>query len=350
MTMLTIHDLETPALLVDLDRMEGNIQRMQAHCDALGLAFRPHIKTHKIPEIARLQVEAGAQGIACQKVSEAEVFAQAGFNDIQIPYNIVGASKTARLAELALYNRVTVTADSLEVIEGLSQAASHDDMAIRVLIELETALKRTGAQPHEVVELAQRIEAAEHLHFAGIMAYPSDLSARPLVQEALHLLDRAGIGVDIVSGGGTGAALVAGEFPELTELRVGTYVFNDYTCVRRGWADLDDCALLVAATVVSLPGKDRAVLDSGSKTLTPEVFDGEYGYILEYPQARIYRLAEEHAFVDLTDCDERPAIGERVHVLPVHVCVAVNMHDAIYGVRGEVVETTWQVAARGRVW
>lgn len=349
-----ISEIETPALLVNLDIMERNIQRMQTRCNQLGLSFRPHIKTHKIPEIARMQVEAGAAGIACQKVSEAEIFAASGFNDIQLPYNIVGAQKTARLADLALYNRITVTADHISVIAGLADAAKRDNVTIRVLVELETDIHRTGARPDEVVTLAQRIEQEENLHFAGIMAYPSDLSARPIIQEAMHFLDRAGIGVDIVSGGGTGGALCAHEIEELTELRVGTYVFNDWGSVYKGWASLEDCALTVVATVVSRPNHDRVILDSGSKTLSSDrlVVDGKpvFGYIVEYPEAHIYQFAEEHAFVDMSRCADRPVIGEQVHVIPAHVCVAVNLHDRIYGIRGDQVEKEWAVAARGRVW
>jgi D-serine deaminase-like pyridoxal phosphate-dependent protein len=345
-----ISEVETPALLIDIPKMRHNIQRMQRRCDGLGLAFRPHIKTHKTPEIARMQLEAGAVGIACQKVSEAEVFAASGFNDIQIPYNIVGAAKTARLAELALYNRITVTVDHLNVIAGLADAAKKDDLTIRVLIELATAIQRTGAQPSEVVTLAQRIEKEEHLHFAGIMAYPSDPQARPIIREALDLLDRAGIGVDTVSGGGTGAAHHAHQLPELTELRVGTYVFNDWTTVTNGWAQLEDCALKVAAAVVSRPTHDRAILDSGSKTLAADKAQGTHGYILEYPEAKIYALNEEHGFVDFSACEERPVIGERVHVIPAHVCVAVNLHDRLYGTNGDQIDVIWQVAARGKVW
>jgi D-serine deaminase-like pyridoxal phosphate-dependent protein len=349
-----ISEIETPALMVNLDIMERNIKQMQTRCNQLGLSFRPHIKTHKIPEIARMQVDAGATGIACQKVSEAEIFAAAGFNDIQLPYNIVGAQKTGRLADLALYNRITVTADHISVIAGLADAAKVDNVGIRVLIELETDLHRTGTRPEEVVGLAERIEKEENLHFAGIMAYPSDLSTRPIIQEAMHYLDRAGIGVDIVSGGGTGGALHAHEIEELTELRVGTYVFNDWTCVQKGWAALEDCALTVATTVVSRPTHDRVILDGGSKTFSSDriAADGKtvFGYILEYPEAHIYQFAEEHAFVDMSRCKDRPVIGEQVHVVPVHVCVAVNLHDRIYGIRGDQVEKEWAVAARGRVW
>lgn len=345
-----VYDLETPSVLIDLDRMQANIQRMQARCNDLGLAFRAHIKTHKIPDIARMQIEAGAVGIACQKVSEAAVFAEAGFNNIQIPYNIIGKQKTARLADLALYNQVTVAADSQECIAGLSEAAEANDIRLRVMVDLVTDIQRTGAPVDRVVELAQMIDNDEHLHFAGLLVYPSNPIVRPDLQEALRRLHEAGIGVDTISGGGTGAALHAHEMPELTELRVGTYVFNDWTTVRNGWCNLEDVAMRVAATVVSRPTPTRAILDSGSKTLTSEIIDGGYGYIEEYPEARIYKLNEEHAFVDLSNCEEQPSIGERVHVLPVHTCVVTNMHNQIYGVRGEEVEVTWTVAARGLVW
>ncbi|GAB4511835.1 MAG: D-TA family PLP-dependent enzyme [Anaerolineae bacterium] len=346
---MNIYDLETPAVLIDLERMERNIQRMQAHCNSLGLAFRPHIKTHKIPEIARMQLDAGAVGIACQKISEAEVFAQAGFNDIQIPYNIVGAAKTRRLVDLVLYNRVTVAADHLLVISGLAEAAKKEDLAIRVMLELGTDAERTGAQPDQMVEFAKRIDVDENLHFAGLIVYPSNPSVRPALQETLSLLHHAGIGVDTVSGGGTGAARLAKEVPELTELRVGTYVFNDWTCVMRKWADMDDCAMVVAATVVSHPTADRVILDSGSKTLAADTIDGGHGFIMEYPDAYIYKLNEEHAYVDMSRCTTRPVIGDRVHVIPVHACVVMNLHDRIYGYRGEQVEVEWTTAARGKV-
>lgn len=347
---MRIEELETPSVLIDLDRMEANIRAMQALCDSHGLAFRPHIKTHKIPAIARLQIEAGAKGLACQKVSEAEVFAQAGFNDIQIPYNIVGAKKTGRLVDLALYNKITVSADSPAVIAGLGEAAAAHDMSLRVLVELMTDIRRAGTDVNHVVQLAQQIDSHENLHFAGLLVYPSNPTVRPALQEALALLHAAGLGVDVVSGGGTGAAIHAAEMPELTELRVGTYVFNDWTTVDNGWTTLDRCAMTVRATVVSRPEEGRAILDSGSKTLSSDVRDGLYGHVVEYPDARIYKLNEEHGFLDLSACDDRPDVGEIVHIIPVHTCVVTNLHNQIYGVRNGEVEVTWPVAARGLVW
>jgi D-serine deaminase-like pyridoxal phosphate-dependent protein len=164
------------------------------------------------------------------------------------------------------------------------------------------------------------------------------------------MLDSAGIGVDAVSGGGTGAVIHADEVPELTEIRVGTYVFNDWTTAARGWCMLEDCAMTVQATVVSRPTEGRAILDSGSKTLSSDVYEGGYGYIVEYPGARVYRLNEEHAFVDVSTCDPAPDIGDVVSVIPVHTCVVTNLHNSIYGVRGGSVEVEWEVAARGLVW
>lgn len=348
--MATVHDLETPSVLIDLGRMEANIHRMQDYCNQHGLKFRPHIKTHKIPEIAQMQLAAGAVGIACQKLTEAQIFIDEGINDIQIPYNIVGPQKTARLADLSLYNRITVSADHPAVIAGLSDAAKANEISIRVMVDLVTEIGRTGAPVEEVVQLARKIDADDHLHFAGILVYPSNPSIRPYLQEALFDLNHAGIGVDSVSGGGLGASLTAHQVPEITELRVGTYLFNDWGSVRKGWAELDNCAMTVMATVVSRPTSDRVILDSGSKTLSSDHFEGEYGYIMEYPEARIYQLNEEHAYVDMSECDDRPIIGERVHIVPVHTCVVTNLHNQIYGVDGENLEVIWNVAARGMVW
>ncbi len=347
---MDIHELETPAVLIDLDRMERNIARVQKLCDDSGVKLRPHIKTHKIPEIARMQIEAGAVGIACQKVSEAEVFAQAGLNDILIPYNTIGGTKPARFADLALYNRMTTSADNKAVLAGLSEAAKALDLRLRVLVELGTEIERTGASVEDVIELAKTVEKDEHLHFAGLQVYPSYPSIRPTLQEVLKRLHEAGLGVDVVSGGGTGAVLQAAEVPELTEIRVGTYVFNDWGTLERGWCAPEDCAMTVCATVVSRPTENRAILDSGSKTLSSDIYDGGYGHLQEYPAARIYKLNEEHAYVDLSACDAKPDVGEVVSVLPVHACVVTNLHNQLYGVRGDQVELTWAVAARGRVW
>ena len=231
MAISRLSDLETPSVLIDLDKMEDNIASMQQHCDALRLKYRPHIKTHKIPDIARRQIEAGAVGIACQKVSEAEVFAAAGFSDIQIPYNVVGERKTRRLAALARHATVTVTVDSKPVVDGIARAAQAAEVTINMMVELVSLGERTGTTPAAALALAQHIAATENLRFAGIMIYPSDAAIRPRLLESLALLADAGIAVENISGGGSGASSDAHLLPELTELRVGTSIFWDWNSV-----------------------------------------------------------------------------------------------------------------------
>lgn len=350
MTFETVHDLETPSVLVDMTVMEGNIAAMQKRCDDLGIQFRPHIKTHKIPDIARRQVEAGAVGIACQKVSEAEVFADAGFDDIQIPYNIVGERKTRRLAALAKRADVTVTVDSRAVVDGIAAAAQRAGVTVNMMVELVALNQRTGTTPEHALELARRIVAAEGLHFAGVMIYPSDAAIRPRLQKTLALLEAAKIEVEMVSGGGSGAILESHLLPELTEMRVGTYVFWDWGSVDKGMTSFDRCAMRIRASVVSAHEASRVILDSGSKTVNAETVNGLLGYIVEYPDARFHQANEEHGFVDCTACAAMPKVGDIVHIIPVHTCVVTNLHNQLYGVRGEAIEQVWDVAARGLVW
>ncbi len=350
MTFATVQDLETPSVLIDLDLMEANIAEMQSKCDALGIAFRPHIKTHKIPAIARRQLDAGATGIACQKVSEAEVFADAGFDDIQIPYNIVGARKTRRLAELAKRAKVTVTVDSQPVIDGIAAAAQAVGATIYMMVELVSLGQRTGTTPEAALAHAQRILAAENLSFAGLMIYPSDAAIRPRLQQTLALLEAAGIPVEQVSGGGSGAISDMRVLPELTEMRVGTNVFWDWNSVSAGYAGFDKCAMRVRASVVSANEPGRVILDSGSKSIQSETIEGQFGYIVEHPAARIYKVNEEHGYVDFSACAATPAVGDSLHIIPVHTCVVTNLHNQLFGVRGDHIEVVWDVAARGLVW
>ncbi len=350
MTFETVHDLETPSVLIDLDLMEANIATMQSRCDALGIAFRPHIKTHKIPDIARRQLEAGATGIACQKVSEAEVFAEAGFDDIQIPYNIVGARKTRRLAALASSAKVTVTVDSQAVIDGIAAAAQEVGSTIHMMVELVSLGQRTGTNPEAALALAKRIEATDNLRFAGLMIYPSDAAIRPRLLETLALLEAAGIAVENVSGGGSGAISDMHLLPELTEMRVGTCVFWDWNSVSAGYAGFDKCAMRVRVSVVSANEPGRVILDSGSKSIQSETIEGQFGYMAEFPAARLYKVNEEHGYVDFSAYDSLPRVGDIVHLIPVHTCVVTNLHNQLYGVRGDSIEVIWDVAARGMVW
>ena len=352
--MLSTHDLDTPAVTIDLDIVERNIRRAQEQLDRHGVGNRPHIKTHKIPALAKLQMEAGAVGITCQKLGEAEVFADAGVaDDILLTFNVLGEAKAERLAALVRrLRRMAVVLDNETVAQGLSEAARRHDVDIRFLIECDTGGERNGVQtPQQALDLAQVAMRLPRMQFEGLMTYPNRApGTRQFLERALQLLGGAGIPVPVISGGGTPALGSVGEFPMLTEHRAGTYIYNDAMMVKAGAATWDDCAMRVRATVVSRPHDTRAVLDTGQKVLSADTKNVTgYGRIVEYPGAVIASLSEEHGVVDLAQCPQRPKVGEVVHVIPNHCCVVTNMMDEIYGVRGGIVETVFPVAARGMV-
>jgi D-serine deaminase-like pyridoxal phosphate-dependent protein len=347
-------ELETPVLTVDLDRVERNIASLQAYCDDHAIALRPHTKTHKLPQVARMQVDAGAVGITCQKLGEAEVMADAGFDDIMVTYPLVGRQKAERLAALASRAAMSVVGDSAIVAEGLSQVLSERGVTVDFLVECDTGFGRTGVQsPAEAAELAAHVSSLPGLRFVGLMTYPSLPPSGPWLEQARAETEKRGLVVASVSGGGTPRARYTHELGVITELRAGTYVYGDRTCIALDCMTLDDCAVHVLATVVSRPTPDRAILDAGSKALTSdpvpvEAVDG-FGYLLEHPEAAVYALNEEHGYVDVSLCDPKPQIGDVVRVLPNHVCVAVNLQDDVVVHRsGEVVDI-WPVAARGKV-
>ena len=351
---MRIEELETPVLTVDLDRVERNIASLQAYCDEHGLANRPHIKTHKLPQVARLQVDAGAVGITCQKLGEAEVMADAGFDDILITYPLVGRQKAERLTALAGRARMSVVGDSTAVAEGLSEVLAGNGGTVGFLVECDTGFGRTGVQsPDEAADLAERVHALPGLHFRGLMTYPSPPETGAWLREAKDAVEQRGIPVESVSGGGTPRARQTHELGVVTELRAGTYVYGDRTCVELRCVQLDDCAAHVVATVVSRPTGDRAIVDAGSKALTSDPVPVEgmegFGLVLEHPDARIYALNEEHGYVDVSACDPQPQVGDVVRILPNHVCVAVNLQDEVVVHRGGEAEATWPVAARGKV-
>lgn len=344
----------TPAVVIDLDKVDANIARLQAACDAAGVANRPHIKTHKSPELARLQVEAGARGITCQKLGEAEVMADGGIDDILISYNIIGEEKLGRLGALQRRVRMIVAADNPVTISGLPRAGEIAGRDLEVVIECDTGRKRAGVEtPGEAVELAKMVAASPGLRFAGFLMYPPEDGwerTQVFLDTANAGLRDAGLKADIVSTGGSPNIPNMGKLKGATEHRSGTSIFNDRMQIAAGVATLEDCALTVYATVVSRAGPDRGILDSGSKTLTSDKgnLDG-HGYILEYPLARIAQFAEEHGFLDLSGSNERPVVGEIVRVVPNHVCVVVNMVDRLITVRGDKLIGELPVAARGRL-
>jgi D-serine deaminase-like pyridoxal phosphate-dependent protein len=352
--MRLVTDLETPAVTIRLDVMEDNIRRVQDHLARYGIANRPHIKTHKIPALGKLQMQAGATGITCQKLGEVEVFAAAGVaDDVLLTYNVLGRHKTERLTALAKrLRRLAVVLDNEVVARELSEAGVRHAVDVRFLIECDTGFGRTGVQtPEAALDLARVALTLPRLQFEGLMTFPNrDPDTRVFFTRALELFKRDGIPVPVVSGGGTPSLFRAQDFPMLTEHRAGTYIFNDAMVVASGTATWDQCAMRVRATVVSRPTTTRAIIDAGTKVLTSDQYTVKgYGHLMEYPEAAITNLSEEHGIVDLAACRERPKIGEVVSVVPNHCCVVSNMMDELYGIRGDRVEAVWPVAARGMV-
>ena len=347
-------DYGTPALVIDMDRVESNIARIQKICDDAGVANRPHIKTHKSPLLAQLQIKAGAKGITCQKLGEAEVMAAAGIDDILISYNLIGDEKIARLGALLRNTNVTVAADNAIVIAGLSAAADAAGRALPVVIECDTGRKRAGVEtPAEALALAGQIKSSPGLTFAGLLMYPTETGwseAQRFLDETRAGLRQLGLDPVIVSTGGSPNLKNVGQLRGATEHRPGTYIYNDRMQVAAGVATWDDCALHVYSTVVSRAAPERGILDAGSKTLTADTggLDG-FGLILEHPEAKIARFAEEHGFLDLTKSNTRPAIGDVVRIVPNHVCVVVNMADEVVMVRGDEIVGILPVAARGKL-
>ena len=344
----------TPAVVIDLDVVERNIARVQALCEAAGVANRPHIKTHKSPVIASMQRDAGARGITCQKIGEAEVMADGGHEDILIAYNILGEEKLGRLGRLLARTKVTVAADNPTVVAGLPQAAAIAGRNLEVVVECDTGRRRAGVETAaEAVALAREIASRPGLSFSGFMLYPPENA----MAETQAFLDAATAGVRemgleprMVSSGGTPNLVNLGRIQGVTEHRAGTSVFNDRMMLAAGVAQLEDCALTVYATVVSRAGAERGIVDSGSKTLTSDTGGLEgHGLILEHPQAKIARFAEEHGFLDLSGCNDRPQVGDVVRIVPNHVCVVVNMVDRLVTVRGGEIVGELPVAARGRL-
>ncbi|MDP9980462.1 D-serine deaminase-like pyridoxal phosphate-dependent protein [Agrobacterium tumefaciens] len=351
-----LNAISTPMPVIDEDRLSANILRAQSYLDEHGKAFRPHIKTHKIPAIAKQQLQAGAIGINCQKVSEAEVFADAGFDDILITYNILGAAKLSQLKALnARIGGLSVVADSAVTIAGLADTFEAV-MPLAVLVECDTGGKRCGVQtPEAALALAEKIVAAPGLRFKGILTYPAPDGAETVenfLRKTMALLAARGIDCPVRSSGGSPDFYSAHLVPSATEHRAGTYVYNDRAMLRAGHCTTGDLAMHVLATVVSRPTADRAVLDSGSKALASDLLGfSDYGLIEGYEGAKIVSLSEEHAVVDLSGCASgRPEIGDVVKVVPNHTCVVSNLFDRMVFHRNGVVTRVEKVTARGTVW
>ena len=344
-----INDLDTPCLIADLDVLERNISGMANHCQNIGIPLRVHTKTHKVPEIAKLQLDAGSQGITCQKLGEAEVMVAAGIDDILIPYNIVGKPKLKRLTALTKRARITVALDSEDTAAGISQQAVADGCVIPIVLELDTGGGRCGVgSPQQAQQLTQKVVKMSGVDFQGVMTYPSNVNAKPFIAETVDLLKKDGIPLDIISGGGTGSEAASKELG-CTETRSGSYVYEGMT--RIGNSEMlspDRCVLRVLVTVVSTPTPDRIIVDGGQKTFTSYP-PTPYGHIVEYPDAKIYGMSVEHGHVNVSECSHQFRVGERLSVIPLHQGMTSNLHDELTAVRGRTVETIWKIAGRGKV-
>lgn len=351
---MTVCDLPTPFPTVDLDAVERNIERLQRYCDEHHVALRPHAKTHKMPRIAHRQLEAGAHGIACQKLGEAEVMADHGLDDILITFPLVGAEKVDRLTALAQRVRVSVIVDSEAGANGLSTVLAARGCSVEVLVDCDTGFGRTGVQsPTEAAALAEHVAALPGLEFDGLMTHPALPESGSWLLDAKRQIERRGLLVRRVSGGGTARAFTIHEHGVFSELRAGTYVYGDWRLAATGSMQLQDCALRVVSTVVSRPTSARAIVDAGSKTITSDfptaLGDVSYGHVVEYPAAVLIRISEEHGTLDLEHCDRRPEIGERVTIVPNHACGTVNLHDEVALHRGGLGVELSPVSARGCV-
>jgi D-serine deaminase-like pyridoxal phosphate-dependent protein len=296
-----------------------------------------------------MQLAAGAVGITCQKLGEAEVMVQAGITDIFLPYNLLGAAKLDRLMRLLRRAKISVTADSEVTVRGLADAARLADQTLTVLVEFDSGMARCGVQsPDEAAALARTIADSSSLHFGGLMPYPSNQNTDGFVRATRELLAADGIPIERVSGGSTPGMWKAHEHPEVTEHRAGMYIFGDRSILKAGAMQVQDCAFKVLTTVVSRPTADRGILDGGSKTFSSDLLGMEnHGLILEYPEARFYSMSEEHGHVDFAACARKPAIGERVTVIVNHCCPVANLFNQLVGVGGEQVGVVLPGAPRG---
>jgi len=310
---MQVSELETPALLIDLDIMERNLARAGAYCREHGLRLRPHTKTHKTPAIGRRQLDSGAAGLTVAKVGEAEVMLKAGTPDLLLAYPVIGARKLARLTEVARKTRLTVALDSLVAARGLSDAAREAQVNVGVLAEVDVGMGRVGVTPGpELIQLAQAIERLPALAFEGIAFYPGHIrdAASAEIAELARLLDcilrdlrKAGLEARIVSGGSTPTLFRSHEIRGLNEIRPGTYVFNDVNTVLSGGCAFEACAASILVTVVSTSRPGQMIVDGGSKTFSSDRVlrgDNTFGRLVEAPACAFVKMNEEHGYVDVT--------------------------------------------------
>ena len=351
--------LDTPALVVDLDAMEANIRRIADECRAQGVHWRPHVKSHAAPGLAKLLVAAGAIGVTCAKLGEAEIMADAGIRGILLANQIVGASKVARLVELAGRTDLIVVVDSPENVEAIAAAARARGICVQVAIEVDLGMMRSGVPPGEpAVALARRTCALEGVSFVGFEGWEGHTAAiedavrkRSAVAQAVELLTRTaalcrsgGIGVKVVSCGGTATFPMTARIAGVTEIQAGGGIFGDLRCREEFQVDFAP-ALMLVSTVISRPSPTRIVCDVGNKSLNPYPIAPRPA---ELSNVVSVRLSAEHATLQLAEANARPVIGDRVAFVVGYSDNTILLHDDLYGVRGGIVEVAWEVGARSK--
>lgn len=361
---MTLDQLETPVPLVDLDVMARNLDAMQAYTDAHGLALRPHTKTHKSVHVGREQARRGAVGLTCATPHEATVMQQAT-DDLLVAYPVIGRAKLDRLFTVREDVALRVQLDSVRAIDELAAAAARHDRAVAVTVELDAGMHRVGVPSLlDAIVLARHLRTKSPLEFSGIAFYPGHIREpvtsqdaalerlRKKVAEAIEAFEQAGLPPTVVSGGSTPTMWRSHEITGVTEIRPGTYVYNDRTTAEIGACTWADCAFTVLATVVSTSVPGQAVIDAGAKALGREPIRGTagegWGALADRPEVVVARMSEEHGILDLSASDWRPQVGELVRIVPNHVCIVTHLNDVVIGVRGDEVVTSWPVDARGR--
>ncbi|WNQ12354.1 alanine racemase [Paenibacillus aurantius] len=366
--MIQTNELDTPFVLIDLDLVMGNIASMQAVADQNGIKLRPHAKTHKMPEIARLQMEAGASGVTVAKLGEAEAMIEGGIRNLLIAYPIIGPRKIERLAELLPKAHLTVVVESYDGMKAVSEAGRMAGLTVSVLIEVDSGFNRVGiTQEEDVLAIARAIAADPWLKLEGLLTFAGQsydagdteellrtvkLEAET-VRELTERLRKEGFEITVVSAGSTPSSPHVAGMPGITEIRPGTYVFGDLMQVKLGAHKLEHCALTVKVTVISRPAEDRAVIDAGTKVFSSDGEDSPIGtgrgYVPGRPGITLEWMTEEHGMLRLAPEEQGLKIGEQLEVIPVHCCAVVNLTDQVAAVRqGHVVEL-WKVSARGKV-
>lgn len=357
--------LDTPCVIIDSVVVERNIERMAAYCRKHGLRLRPHTKTHKSLKIAELQIAAGAGGLTVAKPGEAQVMASLG-EEILIAYPPVTRASLEVVRDLLTKGEVTVALDSQQAIERLEHALPEGGRRAGVLVDIDVGLGRTGVQsPAESVRLAKRIDASTRLRLRGLFCYPGHIWKTPenqtallnefsnVLEEHLQHWKNAGPHAQIVSGGSTPTAYQSHLVSGLTEIRPGTYVYNDMNTVHGGFCSLSDCAVRLLTTVVSTAVKGQVVVDAGNKAISPDrcipAPDTGHGFVCDLPGAKVTHLSEEHGQIDVSSCERPPQVGDRLTIIPNHVCPTINLTDSAWWITAEGQAEPLTIDARGMV-